>query len=182
MPAPKLRMSRDEKLRMQQSRTAAAAVRGRPSLAAGGGRLMRLRSLGGAAREDRFSEGSSQGESSQEEGSSPEGSRADSPLPSPPPSPPDSAAPDEPLSFLRAGSSIVVVAESGDESDAPRDEPLSFLRAGSSIVVVAESGDESEALPAALAKPSTSNRPREHAAKQVAASAAPPKAPPWLEP
>jgi membrane-associated protease RseP (regulator of RpoE activity) len=43
-------------------------------------------------------------------------------------------------------------------------------------VVVAESGDESEALPAALAKPSTSNRPREHAAKQVAASAAPPKA------
>ena len=155
MPAPKLRMSRDEKLRMQQSRTAAAAVRGRPSLAAGGGRLMRLRSLGGAAREDRFSEGSSQGESSQEEGSSPEGSRADSPLPSPPPSPPDSAAPDEPLSFLRAGSSIVVVAESGDES---------------------------EALPAALAKPSTSNRPREPAAKQVAASAAPPKAPPWLEP
>ena len=80
---------------------------------------------------------------------------------------------------------MVVVAESGDESDAPPaalDESLSFLFEGSSMVVVAESGDESDAPPAALAKQPAPNRFRERAAKQVAASAAPPKAPPWLEP
>merc|ERR1719162_2595896 len=96
-------MSRDEKLRMQQNRV--AARKGRASLAASGGRLMRLSRLSGgvgaAAREDRLSDASSQGESSQEEGSDAEGSVADSPRSprsplsprSPPPSPPDSAAP-----------------------------------------------------------------------------------------